>query len=217
MEQHDPGAAWDRLLESALTLARSQPSRPERFGLARLPLNLFSTQRHLPRTPRTLAGIDPALRRIIRSLVGGELPWPLFLTGKPGTGKTCALLCLLDHAGGDYHTVRGLHAMLIRAEQGRLEWYDNGRGGTLWPERVWAGLAKAPLVVLDELGCREKVSDAHYETVKQVIDERHGKPFAVVSNLAIGEIATVYDDRIFSRLAAGTVVELAGEDRRLAR
>lgn len=210
-----PGEVWDRLLESALTRARSQPSRPGRFGLERLRLNPEPTARHLPRLERSLAGIDPTLRRALRGLVAGELPWPLFLHGTPGTGKTSALLCLLDHAGGEYHTMRGLHALLIRAEQGRLEWYDRGRGGNLWPEQVWDRIGKAPLVVLDDVGCRERVSDLHYETVKQVLEERAGRPLAVLSNLNLAGIVEIYDDRIFSRLSAGSVVELVGRDRRI--
>jgi DNA replication protein DnaC len=140
----------------------------------------------------------------------------MFLHGPPGTGKTCAALCLLDFAGGEYYTVSGLHDLLIRAQHGRLEWSRCGHGGTIWPETIWAKLARAPLVVLDELGCRERVSDAHYETVKRCIDERHNRAFIVISNLTLADVASVYDNRIFSRLGAGTVLELAGKDRRLA-
>ncbi len=104
----------------------------------------------------------------------------------------------------------------IQSQQGRLEWSHEGRGGTLWPERFWARLAAAPLVVLDELGCRERASDAHYEAVKTAIDERQGKPLVAITNLAIDQIATLYDDRISSRLAAGTVLTLGCGDRRIA-
>jgi DNA replication protein DnaC len=184
--------------------------------LARLHLSRDPpAQRQAPRIVRTLAEIDPNLRQAIRQLVAGELAWPLFLCGPCGVGKTCAALCLLDHAGGEYHTVRGLCDLLIQAQQGRLEWSREGRGGILWPEKLWARLAGAPLVVLDELGGRERVSDHHYEAVKTLVDERHGKPFVVLSNLPLSAIAGLYDDRLFSRLGAGTVVALEGEDRRI--
>lgn len=156
------------------------------------------------------------LRQEIRKLVAGESPWPLLLDGKVGTGKTCAALCLLDYAGGEYYTVAGLCSTLIQSQQGRLEWSHEGRGGTLWPEKLWAKLAAAPLVVLDELGCRDKPTDAHYEAVKTLIDERHGKPFVVISNLTLDRIEALYDDRVSSRLAAGTVFTLSGQDRRIA-
>jgi DNA replication protein DnaC len=212
-----PAEAWDRLVESALATTSGAPSRPRPSASVKLPLRPPGAERrHQPRVERTLAQIDPALRQTIRALVAGESPWPLFLCGAPGTGKTCAALCLLDHAGGEYLTVSGLCSKLIQAQQGRLEWSKEGRGGTLWPEHVWNQIGAAPLVVLDEMGCRDKVSDAHYEAVKQVIDDRYCKPLVVISNLALAEVSKVYDDRVFSRLAAGTVVEVAGDDRRLA-
>jgi hypothetical protein len=52
--------------------------------------------------------------------------------------------------------------------------------------------------------------------VKTAIEERHNRPLVVVSNLTLSEIATNYDARIASRLAAGTVFETAGEDQRLS-
>jgi DNA replication protein DnaC len=155
------------------------------------------------------------VRRSVRALVAGELPWPLFLEGPAGVGKTSAALAMLDHAGGEYHTAAGLCATLIRSQQGRLEWHREGRGGVVWPEKFWERYAAAPLVVLDELGCRATVSEFHYEAVKQAIDERHGKPLVVISNLTLGDVAKVYDDRVFSRLAAGTVVRMEGRDRRI--
>lgn len=148
-------------------------------------------------------------------MVSGKNPWPLFLYGPVGTGKTCAALCLLDWAGGEYWTVAGLCAMLIQCQQGRLEWSHEGRGGTIWPERFWRMVRQAPLVVLDELGCRGNVSDAHYEAVKTVVDERAGLPLVVLSNLSLEGVEKGYDDRIASRLALGTVIHLQGMDRRL--
>lgn len=85
----------------------------------------------------------------------------------------------------------------------------------LWPEKLWAKLARAHLVVVDELGSRDRVSDHHYECVKRIIDERQGQPLALASNHDIEALARLYDDRIASRIAAGTVLGLDGDDRRL--
>lgn len=158
--------------------------------------------------------IDHGLRTTIRRLVCGELPWPLVLIGPAGTGKTCAALCLVDHAHGRYWTAGDLCGLLIRAQDGRYEWSNGGYGGKWHPEDVWGWIATAPLVALDEIGTRA-VSDFAYETVKRVIDEREGKPLVVISNADLAALGRLYDDRIVSRLAAGTVVELAGDDRRL--
>lgn len=212
----DPGKLWDQILRESQQASTNLPrSPPKRCGLAVLPLRPKPVRIHQPRIARTVAGINPALRDALRALVAGNAPWPLFLGGAVGTGKTCSALCLLDYAGGEYHTVSGLCALLIRSQQGRLEWSNEGRGGIVWPESLWNRLAIANLVVLDEIGCRGQVSDAHYETVKQLVDERHGKPFVAISNLELADLGRVYDDRLASRLAAGTVLHLAGQDQRL--
>jgi DNA replication protein DnaC len=174
-------------------------------------------QKARPEVRRSIAGIPQALRVDLRACVVGEAPWPLFIHGPAGVGKTCAGLCLLDYAGGEYHTAAGLCALLIQSQQGRLEWHHEGYGGTLWPEKLWQRLRRAPLVVLDEIGGRDRISEHHYEAVKTLLDERAGRPLLVMSNLSVPEIERLYDDRIASRLAAGTVVELTGQDRRLAR
>ncbi len=80
---------------------------------------------------------------------------------------------------------------------------------------IWRNIENAPLVILDEIGCREKVSDAHYEVIKELLDVRHFKPLVCISNLSFKEIGSVYDGRIVSRLGNGTVVEMVGSDRRL--
>lgn len=211
----EPGTVWDSLIESVLTQQKSQPSKPKQSGLVPLKLQREPKRSQMLSVERSLAEIIPALRMTIRSLVSGESPWPLVLHGPAGTGKTCAMLCLLDYSGGEYHTVSGLCQLMNRAMQGRVEWSNEGRGGTLWPEMIWARIGKSPLIVLDELGCRNNVSDAHYEVVKDMVDNRHRKPLAVLSNLPLATIGKLYDDRIVSRLSAGTVVELSGIDRRL--
>lgn len=109
----------------------------------------------------------------------------------------------------------GMCETLIQSQQGRLQWEGIGHGGTIWPEKFWEKVATAPLVVLDEIGCREKVSDANYEAVRRCIDERYSKPFVCISNLELADVSRLYDARVVSRLAAGTVVSVEGSDRRI--
>ncbi len=212
-----PAAVWDRLVASALSQANT-PTAERPSG--RKPLELVGrpTRKHLLTVFRSVGMIHADLRRQIRLAVTGEAPWPLFVHGPAGTGKSCAALCLLDYAafGGEYFSTPGLCETVTRSQQGRLEWSHEGRGGTLWPEQFWKRMASAALVVMDELGCREKVTDHHYECVKRLIDDRHGKPLVVLSNLDLETLTVLYDDRVASRLAAGTVVMLEGDDRRLS-
>lgn len=210
-----PTEVFDQIVAFQQARTSSAPLRTRPCGLCRLKMSAESTLVQPKRILRRLADVDPDVRRYLRGLVLGELPWPLFLYGPAGVGKTCAALCLLDHAGGEYLTAAGLAAQLIEAQQGRLSWSHEGRSGSLWPETLWGRWQRAPLMVLDELGARERVSDHHYEAVQRMLDERLDSPLVCISNLDGEGIARVYDDRILSRLAAGTVVHFQGKDRRI--
>lgn len=162
---------------------------------------------------RDVEKIDFSVRETMARVIGGFAPWPLVLLGEAGVGKTCAALCLLDRARGGrrYWVVADLSMTVISVQDGEAEYGMRPDTLTAW----WARYAELKCVVLDELVSRGKVSDFGYETVKRAIDSRHGKPLVVVSNGTIETIARVYDDRIASRLAAGTVIEMTGSDRRL--
>jgi DNA replication protein DnaC len=183
--------------------------------LTRLALTRKPCRRYRPEIERSIDEIPQALRVEIRAVISGEKPWPLFMCGSLGTGKTCAALCLLDYAGGDYYTVPGLCAKLNQSREGHLEWSHEGHGGRIFPEQFWNRFRMASLIVLDEIGLRERASEAQYEAVYTAIEERAFKPLVVCSNLGAGDIERIYDGRIFSRLTRGTVVEIKGPDRRL--
>lgn len=215
---------WEHLLAESLASKSGTPLRPKRTGLVALRLGKEPQVRatakakvfQWPNVERAIGEIDQFLRTAIRKVVVGEAAWPLMVSGPPGTGKTCASLCLLDHvANGEYFTVPGLCSRMNQAQQRGLDWSQEGRSGTWWPHDIERMIADASLVVLDEIGCRERVSDAHYETVKMVLDARHYKPFVALSNVPLADLGRLYDARIVSRLAEGTVVQLEGSDRRL--
>lgn len=211
-----PATVFDALLEESMRRQKSEPSTTAReSALQARPLSLRREPRpwHLTRKVRTLAGIPLALRKAIRATVAGEAPWPLVVSGPAGCGKTCAALCLLDHAGGLYFTAASLAEKLILASKGEL--YNHDSHHTISNAALWEEIATTTLVVLDEVGAREKVSDWHYECVKRVLDEREGRPLMVLTNLSLGAIDELYDDRVASRLAGGTVLILDGPDRRL--
>lgn len=151
------------------------------------------------RVPRQLDLVDPDLRKVFRALVTGQTPWPLFLHGPVGTGKTMAALCLCDHVDNSYY--RTVSALA-----------DNRMAKGSDMEHV----AKVRLAVLDEIGAREKVGDLIYEVVKEFADrrERHGRVAVYVSNLDAQELARLFDDRVADRLLCGTKHELGGKSRR---
>src|SRR5262249_18706175 len=86
--------------------------------------------------------------------VEGREPWPLYLWGPTGTGKTSAALALLDHCGwgeGAYRgtwtpdiwdwlhgfiEVRHIPAVRIGADQGRFYWSRDGNAGDLYWDQL---------------------------------------------------------------------------------
>jgi nucleoside-triphosphatase THEP1 len=167
---------------------------------------------------------DPRLLRSevasgIERCVGMESPWPLFLTGPAGCGKSCAALCLADRVDGNVlmNDFDQLCETLRKAKFGELVSYGTHAETIIQPADFWRTWRKAELCIVDEIGTRERASDHAYETLKHAIDKRDGLPLVLISNLALPQIERIFDDRIASRIGGGTVLQFAGEDRRLRR
>lgn len=184
---------------------------------------------YFPGVSRSPDMIASGLRETIKQLVNGILPWPLFMHGPPGVGKTCAALCLLDRCyslgivtfekDGKWFGAQDQPGGIYKTSQEVCDalFGEFGRKGKPVTERTWKEWTASRLTVLDEIGAREKVGDFVYNTTKQLIDVRAGKPLIVISNLDLKALSVLYDDRLTSRLGSGTVVKLEGEDRRLQR
>jgi hypothetical protein len=213
-----PADVWQGLIEAAKTKGTARIfERPYVcVQTHRNPQRIFDLSRE-----RNILGIDAGLRRLWGRMISGQSKWPLFIFGDPGTGKTCAALCFLDHSPGCYFTVPQLCDLKIDIQKGTASWLDLFPAGDLpacemHKQDLRRRIESAGLFVLDEIGCRENVSDHHYETVKDCLDWRHNKPAVFISNKELAAIAKVYDDRIADRLAEGTLFLLAGESKRRA-
>lgn len=166
-----------------------------------------------PRIHRERDSIAAATRLVMSELVQGFRPWPLLLTGQTGSGKTCAALCMIDAYGGWYRTCLAWCEELALAKRGEFfKRYANCEV-KIFPNALRQDWTNQPLVALDDLGVRDKPTDHERETVKEALDGREGLPAVFISNLSLLELAKVYDDRIASRLGAGTVVEMQGDRR----
>lgn len=183
-------------------------------------------------TPREIGQIDNGLRDVIRGLVKGEQPWPFFLTGKPGRGKSAAALCLADHVAD---AVYFRFTMFLRACEAARR--DGSGAITVWrptstasdeknwrqqtlmlnEREYWLHLKNAPLVIIDDLATRGGYTEPQYDHLYDLVEERKFKPLMIVSNLPLPQLSDVFDDRIVSRLGRGTIFTLGGPDRRIKR
>lgn len=166
--------------------------------------------------PRCRSELDSGLADCIAELVAGRLEWPLYLYGPVGTGKTCAALLLCDAVGGGclYYSVDDAAEQRIAAMKGLL--YCDATGSRIHPHQWRARWRGAALGIVDELGIRSEPSAYEYEVVKLLIDTRKGKPLLLIANHPPDRLASLYDQRLASRVSEGTVFELGGSDRRIA-
>lgn len=196
-----PPKAQPGPVESAIEIGR-------RWTVGRRALRLAPAPqvRLLPALIRDWKRVSPNLAGTLDSLLSGSAPWPLLIYGPTGCGKTCAALAACDRAvSAAYWTSDGLCDRLLVPE---------GR------ELLLAHLVEKELVVVDELGARQKATELEYAAVKRVADEREaqaGRVAIYVSNLAPSALANYYDDRVASRLLCGTRFELTGKDRRFCQ
>jgi hypothetical protein len=207
---------WDALVASSLARATS-PASAKPWGRSPLHLRPSPSRQWLPAYERSLAGIHPAVRAELRGLVRGEAPWPLTLVGAAGRGKTCAALVLLDYCAGQtaYRTFPAFSRQFAEVLCGKA--FSRGENGTSYPltsQSFWLLASSPELLVLDEVGMREVVSDTAYESLWSLLECRRGRPLVLVSNLDLEALARVYDGRITSRLTMGTVLTIKGPDRR---
>jgi hypothetical protein len=183
-------------------------------------------------TPREVSLIDPKLREVFRGLVKGELPWPLFLTGKPGRGKTAAVLCLADYVQGALYIrfPRLLKSFLWSSQPSgvaieRQQFNEHAEPGRQlhWKSECYNEyeffrlLTRVPLLVIDDVATRSSYTDPQFDNFYEVLDDRKRKPMIIASNLSLDELGDVFDDRIKSRVARGTIFTLGGPDRRINR
>lgn len=148
--------------------------------------------------PRSEHLIDRDLLALLRGLAAGEEPWPLYIYGSAGRGKSCAALWFLDQVPGSlYATPETLVRWVLTRD-----------------EEIWRRVPDYALTIVDDIGIRSSDSDLEYVAMKRMSDAREHLPAIWVSNHPPEKIREVYDDRVHSRICCGTWFEVEGDDRR---
>jgi DNA replication protein DnaC len=144
------------------------------------------------------------LRRL-NNLPHDQSEWPLYMYGRPGTGKTC-LAALIYAAYKRQPLWRRADELLIEIGTSRADGY-----GTLKTK-----LDGSPCVFLDDLGVRPP-TEAMTQALFDLMELRTRRPLVIVSNHTPDALAKIYDERIVSRITAGTTLEIVGQDRRVGQ
>lgn len=170
----------------------------------------------------------PRLLESLRNAFRGR-EWPIYLTGETGTGKTSAAACVFRSAmAKDCHEAETdqqwprwiawpefcgrlnaarIDGILVVNEDGRR--YEADERG--W----WRRWSTRRVVVVDEIGIKTATQNA-LEAMWQLLEIRRGLPTIFTGNLDEAGIRRTFDDRVLSRLLAGTWIEVRGKDRRVS-
>lgn len=214
------GAGGDNLVDPVISADQTPPRTSTLAVEWRRMYEEIRPTTEPPETPPNLRpGLPPILRDAMNAVTNGDSPWPLVMIGEAGAGKTCAALLMLyrwaELGAHVYYSLAAGYAERVRlAKLGELEWQTITAHGKLSEANVVDEWGRPPLAVLEEVGTRDKASDFQCEVVQRCIDGRLGRPTVYTSNLKLEVLEQVYTDRIASRLSAGTIVYVKGDQRR---
>lgn len=171
--------------------------------------------------PGVALGLDP--RRIPKWLtnefdkVKANGKWPIYLWGNVGRGKTFASAYFYQNWQGtaawmNFKLFCDRTAQLER--DGEITYYDEQcQFHEHSRESWWGGIKRVELLVIDDVGVGQE-SHARTEALWTLLDARTRLPLVLTGNLTLDEILHRFDGRVFSRLYAGTEIELDGTDLR---
>lgn len=193
-----------KLPEGSIAVGPTDQERDQLAGItplfARASLNDF---------PELRAPLGRLYDRLISPPDDARYPG-LLLAGEPGRGKT--------HLGSAF--VRAFvrqkrRAFFTSARQlQRTVWSSYTDGGD--EKTAIASYTRPDLLVIDDLGHEGRPGDASLSLLLDVLDERanHRRPTIVTTNLTGDEVATRFDDAMYSRISAYDRLVLEGPDRR---
>ena len=151
----------------------------------------------------------------MRARLVNDGPWPVVIIGPVGTGKTCIAHLCLNHVAGTYTTIRDLHSEYVQASKGELVRGTREMPYTVGLREFWEEWQRKQLAVIDEIGSRQKTSDAETDLMHGMLERRRDRATMFISNRTLDELSFLYGAPIASRLTAGKPICVSGDDRRL--
>ena len=148
-----------------------------------------------------------AVRKVVRQAI--ELRrYPIYLHGPAGVGKSSLMRLVFDAARAS----EGVWAIWRRADEAL---YDLATSNGIDRASQKALLHKCGHLFLDDLGTRQP-SPQMYSDLFDLLEARARRPLWVTSNVSpegLGHMG--YDDRIYTRMLMGTVIEIQGDNQRV--
>lgn len=143
--------------------------------------------------------------------------FPVYLAGAVGCGKSFTAALVYARWTGSVSMFRycDLISDAITAEKyGEIiRTNDDGQAIEMTRGQWWRWLENVGLLIIDEIGTGMS-HEWRKEMLWNVLEIRKGRPLLMTGNILLNAIGEQFDARIQSRLIEGTIIEVAGPDRR---
>lgn len=144
--------------------------------------------------------------------------WPIYLKGQPGRGKSFVAAAAFRR----WKTSPAIWMSFVDfadrsmrvAKDGEMGMYIFGNFCEFSRESWWRRFGNASLVVIDEIGSG-MTHEWRNECFWNLLEARRKQPLIMTGNLRLDELADKFDERIESRINAGSIISFEGEDMRL--
>lgn len=146
--------------------------------------------------------------------------WPLYLWGPTGVGKSYAAANVFVLWQGVEYAAKWVSYLNLTdtaiglKKHGTLERWRLGRTVTITEASFWRTIQDVELLVIDEIALG-KSHDWRTEIMWDVLEARKNRPLILTGNVPPSELIEVFDERIQSRILAGSLFGMTGEDKRL--
>ena len=150
-----------------------------------------------------------SVRRIIQSAMS-ERRYPVYIHGPAGVGKSSLMRLIFERA----RAAERVWAIWRRADEAL---YDLATSRDLERQGQKHLLHNCGHLFFDDIGTRAP-SPQMYSDLFDLLEARARRPLWITSNVSPEELQQAgYDDRIYTRMLMGTVIEMQGANQRAAQ